>query len=183
MSCDPKQHCLPGQFFFQFNSFIETVDSVLMIPNLLQKSAYMCFRSFQIQLDFCPSSSLSFQLVTFEETTSNSIKTVELLCFSDSVEVCAALLHSLLQLLLAESSVGRINPRSNKQFECPTAVSQFRFRDYVWDLCTPLPGTELPRSRMSTVFLDRVDVGRWVQWSIFRLDALQKFVVFRVFFF
>ena len=35
---------------FLFNSFIETVYGVLMIPVVLQESAYMCFTSIQIQL-------------------------------------------------------------------------------------------------------------------------------------
>ena len=42
------------------NSFVETVDGVMMIPNLLHKSAHVCLRSVQIQLGFVPSS-LSFQ--------------------------------------------------------------------------------------------------------------------------
>ena len=42
------------------NSSVETFDGVMMIPNLLHKSAYVCLRSVQIQFGFVPSS-LSFQ--------------------------------------------------------------------------------------------------------------------------
>ena len=42
----------PGQGLKKINSFIKTVDCVLMIQNLVEKFGYMCFRSVQIQLDF-----------------------------------------------------------------------------------------------------------------------------------
>ena len=84
MSCDPKQHCLLGQ---EFNSFIKTVDGVLMFPNLLQELAYLFFRPIQIQFDFVRHPFFRFNGDV--QRYNLRLKTVDLLLLSESVEACA----------------------------------------------------------------------------------------------
>ena len=75
-----------------------------MIPNLLQKSVHMCFRSIQIQLD---SVRHPFLLFNGDVQRDNlQLKNVDLLLFfSESIEACADCASSLPSMTSSRSLV------------------------------------------------------------------------------